>query len=90
MIAPEFLDLEEVLEIHALQLDEFGGMAGLRDRGLLESAVEQPRATPFGELLHVDLFETPSVVVRLCVRDDEEQSPTASHDPRTGGHLARV
>jgi hypothetical protein len=36
MIAPEFLDLEEVLEIHALQLPEFGGIAGVRDRGLLE------------------------------------------------------
>lgn len=57
MIAPEFLDLEEVLEIHALQLDEFGGIAGVRDRGLLESAVGQPRATAFGELLHAALFE---------------------------------
>ena len=57
MIAPEFLDLEEVLEIHVLQLDEFGGIAGVRDRGLLESAVEQARATAFGELLHADLFE---------------------------------
>ena len=59
MIAPEFLDLEEVLEIHALQLDEFGGIAGVRDRGLLESAVEQPRATAFGELLHLDLPRWP-------------------------------
>lgn len=57
MIAPEFLDVEEVLEIHALQLDEFGGIAGVRDRGLFESAVEQARATAFGELLHADLFE---------------------------------
>jgi len=57
MIAPEFLDLEEVLAIHALQLDEFGGIAGVRDRGLLESAVEQARATAFGELLHAELFE---------------------------------
>jgi hypothetical protein len=56
-IAPEFLDLEEVLEIHALQLDEFGGIVRVRDGGLLESAVEQPRATAFGELLHADLFE---------------------------------
>jgi len=43
MSPPEFLDLDEILEIHATQLDEFGGMAGVRDRGLLESAVEQPR-----------------------------------------------
>jgi death on curing protein len=57
MIAPEFLDLEEVLEIHALQLAEFGGIAGVRDLGLLESAVEQARATAFGELLHADMFE---------------------------------
>jgi death on curing protein len=57
MTAPEFLDLDEVLEIHALQLEEYGGMAGVRDQGLLESAVEQPRATAFGELLHGDLFE---------------------------------
>jgi death-on-curing protein len=51
------LGLEEVLEIHALQLDEFGGIAGVRDRELLKSAVEQARATAFGELLHTDLFE---------------------------------
>jgi len=57
MIAPEFLDLEEVLEIQALQLDELGGIAGVRDPGLLESAVEQPRATALGELLHANLFE---------------------------------
>jgi len=54
---PEFLDLEEVLEIHALQLAEFGGLGGLRDQRLLESAVAQARATAFGQLLHGDLFE---------------------------------
>ena len=44
MIAPEFLDLEEVLEIHALQLDEFGGIAGVRDRatGLLRAFPQLP------------------------------------------------
>ncbi len=57
MIAPVFLDLDEVHEIHALQLAVFGGLAGVRDEGLLESAVEQARATAFGELLHIDLFE---------------------------------
>ncbi len=57
MNEPEFLDLDEVLEIHALQLAHFGGLEGVRDRGLLESALEQPRATAFGEFLHGDLFE---------------------------------
>lgn len=53
----EFLDLEEMLEIHALQLDELGGIAGVRDRDCSSRLVKEPRATAFGELLHADLFE---------------------------------
>lgn len=41
---PLFLEVDDVLEIHATQLDVYGGGAGLRDQGLLESAVAQPRA----------------------------------------------
>jgi death-on-curing protein len=55
-VTPEFLTLEDVLEIHALQLERYGGAAGLRDQGLLESALAQPEATFDGELLHGDLF----------------------------------
>ena len=36
-------------------LKEFGGADGLRDRGLLESALEMPRATFDGKLLHKNL-----------------------------------
>jgi len=63
MSEPEFLDLEGVLEIHALQLAAFGGLEGVRDQGLLESALEQPRATAFGELLHSE----PGPTARHCV-----------------------
>ena len=34
-----FLTVEEVVAIHADQIDRYGGDPGLRDRGLLESAV---------------------------------------------------
>jgi len=34
-----FLTVEEVVAIHADQIAHYGGDAGLRDRGLLESAV---------------------------------------------------
>jgi len=37
-----FLDVDEVIELHASQLELFGGGAGLRDQGLLASAVAQP------------------------------------------------
>ncbi|MBK7862494.1 MAG: type II toxin-antitoxin system death-on-curing family toxin [Archangiaceae bacterium] len=53
----EFLTVEDVLEIHRLQLGRFGGGDGLRDLGLLESALAQPSATFGGEYLHADLFE---------------------------------
>jgi death-on-curing protein len=54
--APVFLNLEDVLELHALQLARYGGAAGVRDRGLLESAVAQPQATFDGEFVHDGLF----------------------------------
>ena len=53
---PLFLDADDVLEIHAAQLEVYGGGAGLRDRGLLESAVAQPQSSFDGELVHEGLF----------------------------------
>ena len=38
-----WIDLPEVLAIHAHQLDEHGGGSGLRDPDLLESALAHPR-----------------------------------------------
>ena len=55
-MTPEFLTVEDVIEIHALQLERFGGAAGVRDQGLLESAVAQPQMTFGGEFVHADLF----------------------------------
>ncbi len=54
---PEFLSLEDVLDLHAEQLARFGGAQGVRDHGLLDSALAQPWATFEGEFLHRDLFE---------------------------------
>jgi death-on-curing protein len=53
---PVFLDIEDVLLIHEEQLPRYGGSPGIRDRGLLESAVAMPRATAGGEFAHEDLF----------------------------------
>ena len=38
-----WIDLPEVLAIHARQIDEHGGAPGLRDSGLIESAIARPR-----------------------------------------------
>jgi death on curing protein len=53
----EFLTLDEVLAIHAHQIQRYGGRLGLRDRALLESALALPRATFGGEELHSSMSE---------------------------------
>ncbi len=53
---PDFLDVEDVLALHALQLGRYGGGAGIRDRGLLESALAQPQGSFGGQWIHADIF----------------------------------
>ena len=53
---PEFLDIDDVIEIHKLQLAEFGGLDGIRGLELLDSAIAQPKASFGGQFLHEDLF----------------------------------
>lgn len=50
-----FVEVEEALRIHARQVRRFGGDAGVRDRGLLESALAMPRASFNGQFVHDDL-----------------------------------
>ncbi len=57
MTAPRLLSVEEVLEIHQDQIDRYGGTLGVRDIGLLQSAVSAPAATFGGEYLNKGLFE---------------------------------
>ena len=47
-----FLTLEEALAIHESLIDRFGGATGVRDHGLLESALYRPQTG-----YYADLFE---------------------------------
>jgi death-on-curing protein len=51
-----YLTLLEVLELHRQIIEQSGGASGVRDLGLLESAIAQPLMTFGGE----DLY--PSVI----------------------------
>ena len=51
-----YLTTDEVFLIHERILDTFGGARGLRDRGLLDSAVNRSRATFDGKDLYPDTF----------------------------------
>ena len=47
----DYLTVCEVLEIHKDQIDCYGGMHGLRDLGLLESALSRPRVWYYSDLV---------------------------------------
>jgi death-on-curing protein len=47
-----FLSVDDIVTIHARVINEFGGDIGLRDSGLLESAVAMPQSMFSGEYLH--------------------------------------
>lgn len=42
----------EAIEMHRLLIEEFGGMQGLRDRGLLEAAIYRPQNGYYEDLVH--------------------------------------
>jgi death-on-curing protein len=52
-----FLTLEDVLELHEMQLERYKGAVGIRDPGLLESAVMMPQASFGGAYVHTDIYE---------------------------------
>lgn len=54
---PTFLTLGEVIAIHRDQIARYGGSAGVRDWGLLQSAIAMPMASFGGQFLHSDLCE---------------------------------
>jgi len=52
-----FLSRRFVVAYQARLIDLFGGLHGIRDEGLLDSALAQPEATFEGEYLHEDVWE---------------------------------
>ena len=49
-----FISVDDALTIHHRMIAEFGGDLGVRDRGLLASALAMPKATFGGDYLHTD------------------------------------
>lgn len=49
----QFLSVDEVLEIHTVLIDRFGGERGIRDEGLLESALYRPRSGYYKDLVEM-------------------------------------
>lgn len=75
-----YLTVEQVLFIHARLIDATGGSHGVRDLGLLESAVMRPRATFGGAELYLDLFAKAAALLQSLVNNH----PFVDGNKRTG------
>lgn len=52
-----YLTLDEIIAIHDSMIDHYGGSHGLRDLGLLQSALARPQSTFSGEDLYPTVFD---------------------------------
>jgi len=66
---PLFLRLHEIIEIHSDQIARYGGSHGIRDMGLLRSAVAMPISSFGGQFLHSDLFEMAAAYLYHLVKN---------------------
>ena len=64
-----YLTLDEVLTLHQLALDAHGGSTGLRDMGLLQSAIAAPRQTMFGEELYPGIADKSAIILYLLIQN---------------------
>jgi death-on-curing protein len=83
---PLFLSVAEVLALHDDQLRLYGGSAGIRDAGALESAVATPAATFDQAFLHEDVFHMAAAYAFHIA----ENQPFVDGNKRTGLNAALV
>ena len=85
-MAPLFLDLEHVLRIHRSMIERYGGQEGIRDPGMLHSAIAVPQASFGGEYLHPDLYEMAAAYLYHIIQNH----PFLDGNKRTGATAAIV
>lgn len=76
----------EVLEIHAILIERFGGSDGVRDKELLDSALNRPYQTFDGQ----ELYPTPIDKAAAIIESIVKNHPFTDGNKRTGYVLARL
>jgi death-on-curing protein len=57
-----YLTVEQLLYLHRVLIERFGGVYGVRELGLLEASAARPQATFGGEDLYPDMFSKASAL----------------------------
>lgn len=82
----DYLSIEQILLLHELQMDRFGGSRGLRDRGELESAAARPAMTFGGEDLYPDIAAKAAALMHSIIMNH----PFVDGDKRVGISAAEL
>lgn len=83
---PWFLDIERVMRAHRSLIETYGGIDGVRDAGLLHSAIAMPQASFGGQFLHNDMFEMAAAYLYHIVQNH----PFLDGNKRTGAASAII
>ncbi|MDO8650003.1 MAG: type II toxin-antitoxin system death-on-curing family toxin [Candidatus Berkelbacteria bacterium] len=64
-----YVSIGQVLAIHAILIENFGGSDGVRDIGLVESALARPQAAFGGYDAYPTLFEKAAVLMQGLIKN---------------------
>ena len=71
---------EVVLRLHELSITKYGGSQGIRDKGLIDSAIARPYQTFGGEDLYSTVFEKAAAIIESIIINH----PFVDGNKRTG------
>ncbi len=68
-----YLDMDDVLAIHARQIARFGGAPGVRDAGLIEAALARPQSGYYADLIEEAAALWESLTMNHCFVDGNKR-----------------
>ena len=74
------ISVNDILELHNKSITDFGGSAGIRDLGLLESSIARPFQTFEGKDLYPTIFEKAAAIGESLIKNH----PFVDGNKRTG------
>jgi death-on-curing protein len=80
------IDIQDVIRIHEILIDNFGGSKGIRDQGLLESAISRP----FQTFDKIDLYSNPVEKAAALIESILINHPFVDGNKRIGYVLMRL
>lgn len=82
----KYLTLEDILRLHFVIIEEYGGSHGIRDEGRLKSVIQAPQQEVFGQEQYPDAYEKAAVYMRNIIGDH----PFVDGNKRSGTTITAV